>query len=88
LNQGELAGAADRDVEGELAFGGPHLGDVDVEIAARVGREVLLRRFLPVHVGQAADAVALQTAVQRGAGKMRDGGLQHVEAVIQRRQVT
>jgi hypothetical protein len=30
--------------------------------------------------------VALQAAVQGGAGELRDGGLQGVEAVVQRQQ--
>ena len=48
----------------ELAFLGPDLGDVDVEVADRIGLELLLRRLVAFDIGQAADAVALQTAVQ------------------------
>jgi hypothetical protein len=48
----------------ELAFGRPHLGDVDVEEADRVTLELGLGRRLALHLGQTADAVALQAAVQ------------------------
>ena len=61
---GELAGAIDGDEEIELAFGGLHLGDVDMEVADRVALELLLGRLVALDLGQAADAVALQTAMQ------------------------
>jgi hypothetical protein len=39
LGKGELGGAVDGNEEVELALLGPHLGDVDVEVADRVGLE-------------------------------------------------
>ena len=38
------------------------------------------------HLRQAADPVTLQTAVQRRAGQMQEGGLERIETVIQRQQ--
>ena len=64
FDEGELRGAVDGDEHVQLALLGPHLGDVDVEVADRIGLELLLRRLVAFDIGQAADAVALQTAVQ------------------------
>lgn len=41
LGDGELAGAVDADKQIELAFGGLHLGDIDVEEADRIPLETL-----------------------------------------------
>ena len=46
-------------------------------LIAKVGTNVL---------GQARDAVALQTAVQGRAGQVRDGRSERIEAVIQGQQ--
>ena len=52
----------------------------------RVAGEAPLGGFVALNLGQAADAVTLQAAVQAGAGQMRDRGLQAVKAVVQRQQ--
>jgi hypothetical protein len=57
-----------------------------VEEADRVTLELGTPRLVAVGARQAREAVALQTAVQAGAGQVRDGGLQRVEAVVQRQQ--
>ena len=63
------------------------LGKIDLQVANRMVFEFLFRKALPVFVqGQAADAVALETAVQRRAGQVRNRGLQRVQAVVQRQQ--
>lgn len=64
LDKSELAGPVDRHIEIELAFGGTHFGDVDVEIADRVGLELPLRFLVARHLWQPADAMPLQTAMQ------------------------
>ena len=74
----------DGDKEMELAFFGPHLGNVDVEEANRISFELLLRRLVPLDIRQLVDAVALQTAVQRRPRQMRDGCLQRIEAITER----
>lgn len=51
LHEGELAGAIDRDIEVELAFGGLELGDIDVEIADRISLELFLRRLAALGSG-------------------------------------
>ena len=86
LDEGELAGPVDRDIEIELAFGGADLGDVDVEVADRVGLELALRLLVACHLGQPADPVSLEAAMQRRAGQMRDRRLQGVKAVVERQQ--
>ena len=68
----------------ELAFFGPHFGNVDVEEADRVGFELLLRRLAPLDIWQLADAVALQTTMQRRSRQMRDARLQRIQAIIER----
>jgi hypothetical protein len=57
-----------------------------VEEADRVGFELLLRRLVPLDIWQLADAVALQTAVQRGiasdAGWSAGGMAQTVNLIL------
>ena len=67
LSDRELGGAVDGDEEIELALRGLHFGDVDVEEADRIGLELPPRLFVAFHLRQSADAVALQTAMQRRA---------------------
>ena len=57
--------ATDADEEIQFAFGRLNLSDINVKIADRVGLERLLCRLVALHLGQAADVVPLQTAVQR-----------------------
>ena len=64
LRKDELRGAVDRHEEVELAFLGAHLGDVDVEVADRVGLELLLLRLIARHLRQTANAMALEAAMQ------------------------
>jgi hypothetical protein len=47
FREGELAGAIDCDEEVELAFGGVHFGDVDVEVTDGIGLERLLAGLSP-----------------------------------------
>ena len=82
LHEGELRGPVDGNEEVELAFGGSHFGDVDVEVADRVALEGLLRRLVALDLRQPADAVAQEAAVQGRAGEPWDGRLQGVETVI------
>ena len=65
LDERELAGAVDPHEQAQLSLGGLHLGDVDVEVADRVGLELALRFLVAGHFGQPADPMALQAAVQR-----------------------
>ena len=53
LGEGELARAIDGDEQVEPPFFRMHLGDVDVEVADRVGLELLLGRLVTGHLGQA-----------------------------------
>jgi hypothetical protein len=86
FHYGELRGAVDGYEEVELAFGGSHLGQVDVEEADRIGVELLGARLVPLDLRQAADAMAFQATMKRRASELRDGGLQGVQAVVERQQ--
>jgi hypothetical protein len=64
FGEGELAGALDDDQHVELAFLGRHFSNIDVEEPDRVALEGFLR-LVPRRLRQAADAVALEAALQR-----------------------
>lgn len=61
---GKFTGPVDGHEEIEPAFCAADLGDIDVEVADRIGFELLLRRRIAIDVRQATNAVALQAAVQ------------------------
>lgn len=62
---GELRGAVDRHEQVKLAFFGANLGDVEMEVADRIGLKLLPLGLFAFCLRQAADAVALKAAVQR-----------------------
>ena len=79
FDEGELRGPVDRDDEIELALSGSDLGEVDMEIADRIGLELALRRGFAFDLRQARDPVALKASMQRRARQMRDCRLKRVE---------
>jgi len=87
LGKGQLTGAVNGHEQIPLAFCRLHLGEIEVQIVQGV---VLKRRFFGLRPlfarWQAADAVALQAAVQRRATQVRDGFLKRVEAIIKGQQ--
>ena len=64
FDESKLRGPVDGDKEIELALGGSNLRDVDMEIADRIGFELLSDRLIPFGLGQAGNAVALQATMQ------------------------
>jgi hypothetical protein len=86
LDDGELRGPINRDKEIELALRSSNLGDVDMKVADRIGLEFAFGAGLAFDLRQPGDPVALQTPVKRRARQMRDGGLQSVQAVVERQQ--
>ena len=86
LDEGELRGAVDGDEEVELALRGLTSAMSIWKIADRIGLELALGGLVAFDLGQPADAVALQAAMQRRARQMRDGRLQGVEAIVERQQ--
>jgi hypothetical protein len=82
-DEDELARAVDGDEQVKLSFGGADFGRIDMEVANGVSLERLPGRLVALDFRQSADAVALETAVQRRAGQVRDRGLKRVEAVVQ-----
>lgn len=64
LDEDELRGAIDGDEHIELAVFRADLGDVDVDIADRIGFELLLGRGFSLQVGQAGDVMALEQPMQ------------------------
>lgn len=65
VNEGELGDPVDGHEEVKLAFGGAHLGDVDVELADRIALERLECRLVALDLRQPTDPTALRTAMQR-----------------------
>ena len=59
LDEGELGGPVDRHEQVEPAFLSTDLGNVEVEVADRIGLELALVRLVTLHLWQAGDAVAL-----------------------------
>ena len=58
-----------------------------MEVADGIVLKLLFGGFAPFFArGQAADAVALKTAVQGGAAQVGNGLLQGVEAIVERQQ--
>ncbi len=72
LREGELGCPVDGHEEVEFPLFGSDLGDVDMKEADRVALELLPRRLLALDIRQAADAVALQAAMQRRTCQMRE----------------
>jgi hypothetical protein len=64
LDKGELARPVDGNEKVELSFSSLYLGDIDMKEPDRIGLEFLLGRCLTFHLGQTADPVTLQTAMQ------------------------
>ena len=57
-----------------------------MKIADRIGLEFAFGRGFAFDLGQPGDPVALQTPVKGRARQMRDGGLQGIQAVVERQQ--
>ena len=66
--KGKLRCAIDCHEEVEPALPSTNLGDVDVEVADRVGFEGLLRGLVAGDLRQPADAVTLEASMQRTSG--------------------
>ena len=60
----ELAGAAEADKKVELAFGGLHLDDIDVEEANMIAFETLALGLIALDAWQAGDAAPLEATMQ------------------------
>lgn len=82
----KLAGSIDGEEKMQLAFGYSHFCNVDVEVADGIGLDLLLWALVAIDVWQSFNAISLKTAMQREAAQLRNGRLQSIEAIIQRRQ--
>ncbi len=71
LDEGELRGTVNSDQEIELALFGANFRDIDMEVADRIGLELLAPGPVAFHIRQPGDLVPLQAAVQRRAGQLR-----------------
>jgi len=80
----QLRGTVDGDKQIAFAFRARYLGDVDVKEANGVLLERFLFGLLALNIGQAADPMPLQTAMQRRARQVGNRLLQSIQAVIQR----
>src|SRR6185295_11834941 len=88
LGEGELRGPIDGNEKVELALRGAYFGDVDVEVADRVGFELALDAPAILDVREPRDAMPLQAAMQGRARQVRDRRLKGIRAVIERQQRT
>ena len=86
LSEGELRGPIDGDEEVEPTLRGAHFGNVDVEVADRVGLELALYALPVLDVWEPRDAMSLQAAVQGRASQVRDRRLKGIQAIIERQQ--
>lgn len=86
LGEDKLGCSINGDKEIELAFIGAHMTDVQVKVADGICFEAFFLGCFAFGCGQPVDAMALEAAIQAGAGQMRDGLLQGVKAVIQGQQ--
>ncbi len=84
LDEFELRRPVDGDEEVTLALLGANLRDIDMEVADRVRLELLAPGPVAINVGKPGDVVALQAAMQRRAGQLRDHGLQRIKAIVER----
>ena len=64
LYDGKLAGPVDCNIAVQLAFGRPDFGNVDVEVADRIGLKLLLALFVALDSRQPRNAMTLQAAMQ------------------------
>ena len=86
LHESELARAINGDVEIKLALGGLHLGDVDVEVADRVGLELLSCRLVAFDLRQ--PEMPCRCRQRCNDERVRCGivGCKAVKAVVERQQ--
>ena len=84
FDEGELGRTVDGDEQIEPSFGRMNLGQIDVEVAERVGLEARTLRLVAIDLRQTADTVPLQAPMQRRAGQVWDRSLERVEAVVER----
>jgi hypothetical protein len=64
LDKGELGGPINGDQQVEPALRGVDLGDIDVEVAERIGLESASGWRGSFDIGQAGDVVSLEAPVQ------------------------
>lgn len=83
FNESEFRCAIDGDEHVELALFGANFGNVDMEIADRIGFELLADGLVAFDVGKFGDAVPLEATMQGRACQMRNGRLQRVESVVE-----
>jgi hypothetical protein len=65
LDEDEPRGSIDSDEEIEFALPGTHLHDINMEVADRIGLELLPLGLVTLDIGQARNAMPLKTTVQR-----------------------
>ncbi len=83
LGKGKLGGAVNRHGQVKFAFFCSALGDIDVKVADRILLEFALLWWLLGHLRQTADAMSLQTTMQRGARQVRNSLLERIQAINQ-----
>jgi hypothetical protein len=67
LYESKFAGPVNRDIQVQLAFCRPDFGNVDVEVAERIGIELLFVRLVAFDLRQPRNVMTLQAAMKRGS---------------------
>jgi len=86
LCEGEFGSAVHSDKKVELSLLRADLGQIDMKVADRIGLELLAGGARSIEMRQATDSMTLKAAMERGSGKLGDGGLQCVETIIEWQQ--
>lgn len=83
FDEGKLRCAINGDEHVELALLGANFGNVDMEIADRIGFELLPGGPVAFDISKLGNAVPLKAAMQGRACQVRNCRLQRVEAVVE-----
>ena len=86
LGESKLRGSIDSNEEIELSLFGPHMCNVDVEVADRISLELASDPFAVLDIWKPRDTLTLKTAVKREARQMWDRRLEGIKAIIERQQ--
>jgi len=64
LHESKRRSSVDGNEHVQFALFRPHLGDIDTEIADRIGFELLANRLVAADIGKLGNAMALQATMQ------------------------
>jgi hypothetical protein len=86
LDEGILRSSVDPNEEIEFPFLRSNFGNVDMEKADWIRLELFRRLFVTFNIRQSANAMTVQTAMQRRPRQMLDRRLQRVKTIVERQK--